>query len=140
MNDLADAVLRAHVSPGRMLVHGPALRLEPKTALALVMALHELCTNAAKCGALSGLTGQVSLDWTVTGQRGQRRLVLTWRERSGPTVLPPTQRGFGSRLVERALAQELRGEVRILFEPEGVMCTIDALLPLEQAKLREIAL
>lgn len=139
LHDVVDAAQRAHASPGRMLVHGSALRLEPETALALAMALHELCTNAAKYGALSGLTGQVSLDWTVTGHEDRRRLVLTWRERGDPVVTTPKQRGFGSRLVESALAQELRGEVRILFEPEGMTCIIDAPLPPERAELREIA-
>ncbi|MBW3617635.1 MAG: hypothetical protein KY446_07755 [Proteobacteria bacterium] len=44
---------------------------------------------------------------------------------------PPARRGFGSKLVERGLANELRGEVRLCFEPEGVICTIDAPLPAE---------
>lgn len=139
LNDVADAALRAHAAPGRMVVRGPALRLEPRTALALAMALHELCTDAAKYCAFSGLAGHVSLGWTVTGQKDQRRLMLTWRERGGPAVSPPTQRGFGSRLVERALAQELRGEIRIRFEPEGVVCIIDAPLPSERAEVWEIA-
>lgn len=134
LHDAIDAVLRVHASPGQVLVRGPALRLKPKTALALVMALHELCTNAVKYGAPSGLIGQVSLDWTVAGQGDGRWLLLIWRERSCPVVTLPTQRDFGFRPVGRPLALELRGEVRILFEPEGVTWVIDAPLPPEQAQ------
>lgn len=139
LSDLADAALRAHASPGRMLLRRPALPPELKTALALATALHELCTDAAKYGALSEFVGQVSPDWTVMGRR-DGRLLLTWRERGGPALVPSKQQGFGSRLVEHALAQELRSEVCILFEPEGVMRTIEVPLPPERAALREGAI
>jgi hypothetical protein len=56
-----------YVEPGRQRfsVAGPELSLAPKPALALTMALHELCTNAAKYGALSNGAGQVSIGWDV---------------------------------------------------------------------------
>ena len=37
----------------------------------------------------------------------------------------PIQRGFGSWLVERSLAQDLGGLARIEFAPSGIVCTID---------------
>jgi two-component sensor histidine kinase len=115
-------------SSGRCEIDGPRVRLTPSMALALSMAVHELATNAAKYGALSLPTGQVSISWTVTPGE-LRHLVLSWRERGGPPVAPPTRKGFGTRLIERSLAQELSGEVDLAYVPTGVVCTIKAPLP-----------
>jgi two-component sensor histidine kinase len=52
-------------SSGLCEIDGPRLRLTQGMALALSMAVHELATNAAKYGALSVPTGQVSISWTV---------------------------------------------------------------------------
>ncbi|MFL6597977.1 MAG: hypothetical protein ACJ8KF_08460, partial [Chthoniobacterales bacterium] len=54
------------------------------------------------------------------GNAAVRRLHLTWTETDGPPVTPPLRRGFGSRLIERGLARELGGTVRIDFAPERV--------------------
>jgi len=72
------------------------------------------------------------MDWT-TGPGGgdDVRLHMTWRESHGPTVISPVTRGFGSRLIERGLAAELRGEVRIDYLPTGVTCTVDAVIAAE---------
>lgn len=90
------------------------------------MALHELCTNAMKYGALSNEAGRVDVEWS---RSAGPRLRLAWRERGGPTVLPPQRRGFGSRLLERSLALDLDGEVQLSFELSGLVCLIDAPLP-----------
>jgi PAS domain S-box-containing protein len=103
---------------------GPPARLNPKAAVSLVMALHELCTNAAKYGALSVPEGRVTLHWSVEGDR----LHLEWRERGGPPVSVPERRGFGFRMIERALAADMAGGARLDFEPEGLVCRIDATL------------
>ncbi|TVR07936.1 MAG: PAS domain S-box protein [Salinarimonadaceae bacterium] len=109
-------------------IDGPEVEVEPRLALALSMALHELLTNAAKYGALTTASGRVELNWSVTGDDGGRRLRLTWRESGGPPVKPPTREGFGSRLIQGGLSRELGGEVSVAYEPEGVVCTFD--LPL----------
>src|SRR6185437_7562617 len=96
-----------------------------KSALALSMALHELATNAVKHGALSNRTGAVEIDWRFSQGEGAR-FRLCWIERGGPPVEKPRRRGFGSRLVEQGLAQDLAGEVRLDFERAGLRCTIDA--------------
>jgi two-component sensor histidine kinase len=93
-------------------------------SVSLALALGELCTNAAKYGALSTPTGRVSINWSIDAQASQLR--LTWTERGGPTVRIPERRGFGSRLIERLLAQDLNGRVRLAFDPEGVTCTVEA--------------
>ncbi|OAS25836.1 sensor histidine kinase [Methylobacterium platani] len=109
-------------APPRFVVDGPALRLPPRIALSIAMALHELATNAVKYGALSVPAGQVLLSWSTA----EGRLTLRWQERGGPLVVPPTRTGFGSRLIERSLARELDGTVSLSFPPEGVVCTIVA--------------
>lgn len=114
----------------RLLQEGPEVRLQPRTALALAMTLQELATNAVKYGALSGPHGSVDVAWVVEGEAGAPRLHLTWTERGGPPVAPPSRRGFGSRLIERSLAQELDADVAIDFRPSGVVCTIRAPLPI----------
>jgi len=106
----------------RVSCDGNDLRLRPKSAVVLSMALHELGTNALKYGALSTERGRVSVTWATDNGRFR----LRWEEKDGPPVSPPEHRGFGSRMIERGLAAELQGEVRIDWQPQGVVCTIDA--------------
>ena len=122
--DEAIAAYRGHSGHGRFRLEGPELILQPKAALALSLALHELATNAVKFGALSNHTGGIDIEWTVTRQ--PQRFRLLWAEIGGPKVEPPGRRGFGSRLVERGLSQDLAGDVRLDFATDGVMCSIDA--------------
>lgn len=113
----------------RCQIEGDDLRLSPKAALALGMAFHELATNAAKYGALSVSTGQVRVAWNLREHAGTTCLHLDWSESDGPSVLSPTRRGFGSRLIEHGLAHELAGQVQMKFDPAGLTCTIQ--IPLE---------
>jgi two-component sensor histidine kinase len=94
-------------------------------ALALAMALQELATNAVKYGALSAPKGEVRIGWSLE-RREPPRLSLRWEERGGPPVAPPAARGFGSRLIERSLAQDLGGTAAIDFRLTGVVCTVEA--------------
>ena len=119
--------------PERLRLDGPPVWLTPRVALALSLAAHELATNAVKYGALkAGSTGSVAVTWTLDPDR---RLRLRWEESGGPPVAgPPARRGFGTRLIERGLAQDLGGQVRIEFAPGGVVCTVEAVLAaLEEA-------
>ena len=111
----------------RASVHGPPLRIGPRTAVALAMALHELCTNAIKYGALSVDRGRVAIRWTIRDSEPSFR--FSWQESGGPPVSKPPRRGFGSRLIERALASELQGKASLEFRAEGVLFTLDAALP-----------
>jgi len=107
--------------PGVVSLSGADAVLTPKSALALSLALHELATNAAKFGSLSVATGRVALRWQVRDDGG---LGLTWTEAGGPAVEAPTRRGFGSSLIERALAMETGGRATIHYEQGGVVCDI----------------
>jgi two-component sensor histidine kinase len=109
----------------RFHVRGPGLRLSPRLALDLAMALHELAINAVKYGALSNAAGAIDLTWRVDRHGSPPHLKLRWKERGGPPVEPPIRRGFGTRLIERILAQDLGGEARIEFVPAGIVCMVD---------------
>ena len=124
LHEIIAVAVGPHQTPEneRFEMHGPILRLGPKAAVALSMAVHELCTNATKYGALSAERGRVEITWSV--EQGQFRWV--WLERGGPAVAAPKQAGFGSRLIERLLAVQLSGQVRMNYERTGLVCTIDA--------------
>jgi len=107
------------------------VQVGPKAAVSLVMAFHELATNAAKYGALSTPDGWLRLDWKEIVEADPPRLFARWEETGGPVVQPPTRQGFGSRLI-RGLAQESAGQVRLEFNPGGLVCTIDMPLYGEQ--------
>jgi two-component sensor histidine kinase len=110
---------------GTFRMNGPDIRLSPHAALALALALHELATNAAKYGALSVREGCVGLRWSIDPARAPACLRLNWVEVGGPPVTPPRRRGFGSRLIERGLAMEIDGKVKLEFNPRGVRCRIE---------------
>ncbi len=129
---LAELVpFRDEARPGRVELEGPEVELAPNATVALGMAVHELATNAVKYGSLSVPGGRVMVRWSMPMSAGPgctgsaRRLHLTWTETGGPPVVPPSRRGFGSRLIERGLARELGGSARIEFAPEGVRCAMD---------------
>jgi two-component sensor histidine kinase len=110
----------------RFRLDGPDVELAPRYVLALGMTLHELTTNAAKYGALSVERGRVDIAWrVVTGESGARHLVMEWRESGGPSVEEPRGRGYGTRLINGGVTQELGGTVRLAFDPAGLRCTID---------------
>jgi PAS domain S-box-containing protein len=117
--DIAGAAMQTWFESGRVRTSGPRVRVSPKQALALSMALNELATNAAKYGALSVPEGEVALAWTNGSE-----CELQWAESGGPPVAPPSRQGFGLRVLNRALAVELDGPVELRFEPTGVMCRI----------------
>lgn len=113
----------------RFQIDGPPVVLPPRTAIAMALAFHELATNAAKYGALRNAAGRINLTWTVAKDIDPSRLRLTWRETGGPPVTPPTRKGFGSRLIQRGLAAEFVGEVKMDFQPQGLICQVDVALP-----------
>jgi two-component sensor histidine kinase len=114
----------------RVAIQGPDILVAPQTAVSLAMAIHELCTNAIKYGALSNDSGTVDIRWeTARDAEGALELTIHWNEAGGPVVVEPTRRGFGTRLIERGLSAELRSNVKLDFQPSGLECTIVAKLP-----------
>lgn len=127
LETLTRDVLSAMVgsAASRTKIEGPAVDLTPRTALSLTMVLNELATNAIKYGALLSHTGILSVTWGLEdGIDLQPRLILEWRERGGPTVVPPSRRGTGSRLMEWCIERDLGGDLDLAFEPSGVTCRV----------------
>ena len=128
--DVVEAALQAFRGGAEQRFHiaGPEVWLSPRLTLALSMALHELATNAVKYGALSTDRGRIALNWGVDGDL-PARLRLRWEETGGPPVVAPSRKGFGSRLIERALAAEVGGTAAIDYAREGVVFRLEAPLP-----------
>jgi two-component sensor histidine kinase len=101
---------------------GPPVSLNPKFALMIGMAMHELATNAAKYGALSAKSGVVETRWEI--EKREAFIHISWTERGGPAVLPPTRQGFGRLLLERALGADTGGKVAMHFDQDGLKCNI----------------
>ena len=106
---------------GHAHIEGPLLLLEPETAQAIAVTLHELATNATKYGALSVPDGRVRVEWSQT-QCG--RVALRWTETNGPAVEPPTTQGFGTRVIETMVGNHLKGQVRFVWSERGLACEI----------------
>ena len=109
-----------------IVLEGPRVPLEPRGALALGMAIHELATNAVKYGALSVPEGDVLVTWALERSEDEEALVMEWTERNGPPVVAPKKRGFGTTLIERGLAHDLSGEVYLDFAPDGLRARLRA--------------
>lgn len=110
------------------MLHGPKVELPSHLAVPIGMALHELTTNAAKYGSLSVLGGSVRVTWDFLSER---QLRFNWIEQDGPPVEAPTHRGFGSRLLERVLTTQVRADVQMAYEPNGVQ--VEVIMPLSPA-------
>lgn len=112
-------------SEERCTLEGPDLRLNPQTAVNLALAVHELCTNAVKYGALSNETGRIIVRWGVDD--GEFEFI--WKEEGGPKVTAPPHRGFGSRMIQRGLPGELSGTGEMEFREEGLLFRLRAPAP-----------
>ena len=130
LQDVIGRVLQPYQlnTPGRMRMSGPNVPLSPRLAVVLSMIVHEIATNAAKYGALSNDSGTMTLDWEVLAENGKPKLRLVWAEAGGPPVTAPVQRGFGSRLIERSVRDQLGGEATVDFLPRGVVYTLTCAL------------
>jgi len=107
---------------------GPDIVLNPRMAQTFTLAVHELATNATKYGALSKPEGQVAIHWSIKGTGPEARFKFQWQELGGPPVARPSRQGFGTILLENAVAQDFGSRPTIRFAPEGLIYEIDALL------------
>jgi len=102
-------------------IDGPPVELAPNDALSFGLAIHELATNAAKYGSLSVPDGRVSIYWELVADEIAE---VEWREREGPEVQAERRRGFGTELIEKIVAHELKHPVKLEFAREGVRCVM----------------
>jgi len=130
-SDLRDLIMAALAPFGDSLgqrsvrLKGPRVALMPNKTVPLMLAIHELATNAMKYGALSSPTGKVVISWTCD-PAATPPFRLQWREAGGPEVRTPDRRGFGSQLIEGNLAKQFGGSVQLRFLPQGVEMTLTA--------------
>ncbi len=109
-------------SEGKFAIRGPDLRITSSAVIALAMTFNELCTNTTKFGALSVPAGRIEIAWTIDAKN--ERLHLIWTESGGPRVHAPTQRSFGTRLIE-TLGKQLNGEVELTYDPAGFVYALN---------------
>ncbi|MFY9957637.1 HWE histidine kinase domain-containing protein [Bradyrhizobium sp.] len=117
---LIDEELAPYSRGGQIRLSGAEVRLQPATAQTLALALHELVTNSAKYGALSAMSGQLSITWDVEDDM----LALAWEETGGPLVHTPTSRGFGTRSLMASVESQLGGQALFDWRAEGLICRL----------------
>jgi len=122
LHDVIERSLQPHCSKERFAITGPAVELSSKTVLAMALAMHELATNAVKYGALSNDDGRIEIFWEMD----ETGFHFRWQEIDGPPVVEPSRSGFGSRMIEKALAGYFQGVTKIIYHPAGVVFTLDA--------------
>ena len=122
---LADELLYYGASDGeRAILSGPAIDLQPRAGQVLGLAIHELAVNAVEHGALGTSVGRVEVKWELSGVQQEPWLTLDWREISSATPPGPSREGFGTEVLTRTLAYELKAETNVTYDPEGLRCTI----------------
>ena len=114
-------------------VSGGSFVLAAEKAQIVALALHELATNAAKYGALSCASGRVEVTWAFESGR----FVLRWRETGGPAVEAPARQGFGSKIMNASIKQQIGGDVTFDWNPKGLRCTLS--VPLGSPQVDEAA-
>jgi PAS domain S-box-containing protein len=124
-----DALVRNQLAPyavgANVTISGTDVALPSAKIQALAKVLHELATNAAKYGALSVPSGQVSVSWDRKPNGDATDLVLVWREFGGPPVASEVQSSYGINLVRNLIPHEIGGMVDLVFAAEGVSCRIE---------------
>jgi two-component sensor histidine kinase len=133
VRELVDGALAPYAGKDGSRIHatGPDIRLAPRSALTVAMALHELATNAAKYGALAEESGRVDLSWQIE----PGKLELVWIESDGPKITPPSRRGYGSRAIVAGIERQLGGAVDFDWQPGGLRCTLSVPHNLDSAKI-----
>lgn len=125
------ALMREVLSPypamaeGRIRIAGTDLRVDDRSATPIALFVHEMATNALKYGSLSVDDGTVDISIERTSDLG----VITWTERLGPQIeSAPTHSGFGTKLAELSIANQLGGKLRRDWESQGLVA--EAAIPL----------
>jgi two-component sensor histidine kinase len=122
----AGAIVEEIVRPYRksgstnFVLSGGQATVGSENAVSLGMALHELCTNALKYGALAVEGGKVTITWRAAGGD----VVVDWLEQGGPPVKAPRTRGFGMKLLQQGLFKGSGGGVELDLNPDGVRARI----------------
>jgi two-component sensor histidine kinase len=126
LSDLVRGQLAPYTTSRNMTISGPGLALTAAETQAVAMVLHELVTNAVKYGALSTADGRISVSWERrSGEDGEPRLIMAWREIGGPPTTAPAHPGYGTQLIRGLIPHELGGVVELVFGTDGTRCDIE---------------
>ncbi|THV15454.1 HWE histidine kinase domain-containing protein [Rhizobium rhizophilum] len=118
LNDLLDAELLPYrAGRSTIVVKGPSATLDARAHAVAALVIHELCTNAAKYGALSRDGGSLTVTWQEVDGGD---CLLHWSETGGPPVGPIGRKGFGSALIDRSIPYDLGGTSRLEYRPDGL--------------------
>jgi two-component sensor histidine kinase len=130
IRSLVETELSAHLprsgSVSRIRIDGAPLSIPAESAQPLVLALHELATNAVKYGALGQKQAELEIEWHMEQNVEKPEVVLQWQERSVqmPAANAQRRRGYGTELIERALPYQLSAETKLEFGADGVRCVV----------------
>jgi len=116
------SIVREELRPygsARVSMSGTDVRLPASLAQAIAVAVHELATNAAKYGSLSGPAGKIDISW----QTDADDLVLRWKESGGPDIAEPTRKGFGVDAID-GMVRTLSGRITRQWKPDGLTCEL----------------
>ena len=105
-------------------IAGPRVRLRPKPAMLLALALHELTSNGIEHGALALPRGRVSVTWQIRFNDPEPELALLWTETGGTERTEPARRGFGTTMLEDVLAYELNAQTTLTHHRGGLGCNL----------------
>jgi two-component sensor histidine kinase len=106
---------------GNITIFGDDVPVDDKGATPFALLFHELATNAVKYGALSKNDGKVAISIAIDGED----VVVIWKESGGPTVASaPERTGFGSRLSEVSVRNQLAGDLERAWEADGLRLTV----------------
>jgi len=119
LKTLLEEEVAGHGSTGQVTLSGPRVSITPACAQALSMLFHEMMTNAVKYGALSTTKGQIVVRWMLKPE-GTTLLNLVWQETGGPLVRPPQTTGFGSKVMERIVTDQLSADVETNWSSAGL--------------------
>lgn len=109
---------------GRITIAGDDAPVDDRGATPIALVFHELATNAAKYGALSNPEGRIDIEIVRDGPG----LTITWREEGGPPLAGvPQHTGFGTRLAQMSIENQLGGLVRRTWDPVGLRVEIEVL-------------
>lgn len=110
LKGLLTEILKAYpaLGDGRLTITGDDPEIDDRSATPIALVFHELATNSAKYGALSSLEGQVMIEVA----HDEDEVAISWIEQNGPELSgEPSETGFGTRLVQLAITQQLAGAI-----------------------------
>lgn len=137
ISDLLSAQAKPFGGEDAITIEGPPVTLTSNAVQYLGIAFHELCTNSAKYGVLSGHQGTIAVTWSIAGKHGNRTLKLKWVEKDGPDIKSMGKKGFGSIVLKRVTPQALSGTGDLQYGANDVVWTLEAPLSFVEASLRE---